>query len=480
MSFVVEIPTVFTKPTQIPARLGNTILTGNETIEGSLSVNGSLTLNNGNEGDSTNVVNYDSLDISNNLNVNGLTTLNEVNASSITTNNLVVNESLNINNVITYEKYKQFDTLVMRREDEDDTRALNPNEIQVFVNNDNILFPNPAGMTSYFAVWSAKFTPIASASGGGTELVYNNSVQFGAESLSAGGANALIINNITPTFVDEIQAIVFYHRANAGTTGLTTGLIFELYNSVDDADLLVPLAVTPIITTANYLHRYDFPAITTYTNGFNSTAYQSTTLIPDTTKTGVSLYDITTLNTFDAEVNITGNLNVNGGVDIDTGEYFDTIVVRRLDGATDSANPISIRELQTWVNGSNILVENSATLTSYFADWLVDKEEDLGFLDPYPASNAYNNSIDTTFDTGSDVGANALIITDIPPTDINDIQAFVYYNRNSPFWEPKAIGLAIELYNKTNDPDLIRPLATTNEISVSAPVYRFDFPSITD
>jgi hypothetical protein len=97
MSFVVEIPTVFTKPTQIPARLGNTILTGNETIEGSLYVNGSLTLNNGNEGDSTNVVNYDSLDISNNLNVNGLTTLNEVNASSITTNNLVVNESLNIN-----------------------------------------------------------------------------------------------------------------------------------------------------------------------------------------------------------------------------------------------------------------------------------------------------------------------------------------------------------------------------------------------
>jgi len=83
MSFVVEIPTVFTKPTQIPARLGNTILTGNETIEGSLYVNGSLTLNNGSEGDSTNVVNYDSLDISNNLTVNGLTTLNEVNVSNL-------------------------------------------------------------------------------------------------------------------------------------------------------------------------------------------------------------------------------------------------------------------------------------------------------------------------------------------------------------------------------------------------------------
>jgi len=55
MSFVVEIPSVFKKPTQIPVRLGNTILTGNETIEGTLSVN-------------------ESVDISNNLNVNGLTT----------------------------------------------------------------------------------------------------------------------------------------------------------------------------------------------------------------------------------------------------------------------------------------------------------------------------------------------------------------------------------------------------------------------
>ena len=70
MSFVVEIPSVFTKPTQIPVLLGNTILTGNETIQGSLSVNGSLTLNSG-FNHNTNVIYYDSLDISNNLNVGG-------------------------------------------------------------------------------------------------------------------------------------------------------------------------------------------------------------------------------------------------------------------------------------------------------------------------------------------------------------------------------------------------------------------------
>ena len=53
MSFVVEIPSIFTKPTQIPNRLGNTILTGSETIQGNLLVNGSLTLNQGNDPNSS-------------------------------------------------------------------------------------------------------------------------------------------------------------------------------------------------------------------------------------------------------------------------------------------------------------------------------------------------------------------------------------------------------------------------------------------
>ena len=47
MSFVVEIPSIFTKSTQIPNRLGHTTLTGNETIQGNLSVKGSLTLDQG-------------------------------------------------------------------------------------------------------------------------------------------------------------------------------------------------------------------------------------------------------------------------------------------------------------------------------------------------------------------------------------------------------------------------------------------------
>jgi hypothetical protein len=62
MSFIVEVPSVFTKQTQIASRYGNTLLTGNEQINGSLLVRGSLTLN----GDPANTpFKLDSYDISN-------------------------------------------------------------------------------------------------------------------------------------------------------------------------------------------------------------------------------------------------------------------------------------------------------------------------------------------------------------------------------------------------------------------------------
>lgn len=62
MSFIVEVPSVFTKQTQIASRIGNTLLTGNEQINGSLLVNGSLILN-GERDDA--VIKFDSYDISN-------------------------------------------------------------------------------------------------------------------------------------------------------------------------------------------------------------------------------------------------------------------------------------------------------------------------------------------------------------------------------------------------------------------------------
>ena len=69
MSFVVEVPCLFTKPTQIPFRLGNTGFIGEETIHGGWMVNQSITLN----GSGTEAVErvYDSLDVSGDLVVGG-------------------------------------------------------------------------------------------------------------------------------------------------------------------------------------------------------------------------------------------------------------------------------------------------------------------------------------------------------------------------------------------------------------------------
>jgi len=403
----------------------------------------------------------------------------DLTSNSLTTTDLVVNDSLNIDNVITYEKYKQFDTLVLRRVPTSDV-FFNINEIQVWVNDTNIMYQNASTLNGYFALFANNSVELEAVAGEEVDKVYNNIILTSVESFGTSGTDSIIIKNIPSTFINDIQSIVLYYRTN-DNTGRILNLQFELYNSVNDPDLTQILAQTPTITSVEDSYRYDFPSFDTYTLG--TSTGDSTTQITS----GGSIED-GIINTFDAEVNISGDLTsdtltttdlvVNGGVDIDTHKYFDTLVVRRLNGATDVANPISLRELQVWINDSNLLVENSATLDSYFVNWLVDKEADLGCLDTNPASNAYNNVLDTTFDTGSDVGANSLIITDIPSTNINDIQALVYYNRNTPFWQPKAIGLVIELYKKTNDPDLIIPLATTDEISVSAPVYRFDFPSL--
>jgi hypothetical protein len=127
------------------------------------------------------------------------------------------------------------------------------------------------------------------------------------------------------------------------------------------------------------------------------------------------------------------------------------------------------------VNGVNIVINNG--LTSYFAIWS-DKGTDTGFLLTYDSTFVYNNLIQSGYETHSPSNqANALIIKNIPLTSINDIQALVYYNRTG-FASIRVIGLVIELYNSTIDPDLNEVLATTNEITTASETYRFDFPSI--
>ena len=357
MSFVVEIPTVFTKPTQIPARLGNTILTGNETIEGSLSVNGSLTLNNGNEGDSTNVVNYDSLDISNNLNVNGLTTLNEVNASSITTNNLVVNESLNINNVITYEKYKQFNSIVIRKQDETDFETINLNEIQCWVGGVNIMVLDTNTLTSYFANWTEKDTPLGAQRA--TNNMYNNIIEidpdFGTHS-GGSSTNALIIKDIPPTFINDIQAVVLYNRSNSSQRA--QGLIIELYNTDDDPSLIEPLSTTNPISTTRIIYRFDFPAIDTYPAGDFTDSNYITNIISETS----AETEHAIINDIDTDINISGNASITGDLVVGTTNIISEIGTKQDEiTTTTDLTSNSITTIGSGTIGGNLTITGKLT-----------------------------------------------------------------------------------------------------------------------
>jgi hypothetical protein len=160
---------------------------------------------------------------------------------------------------------------------------------------------------------------------------------------------------------------------------------------------------------------------------------------------------------------------VNGGVNIDTTGYFDTIVIRRPTGFSGDANFfMGFRELQCWVNNTNILFDNG--LTSNYALWTAP-ETSLGGL----TEKMYDNTFVAPFDVVDTANSSdiALIITNIPLTAINTIQSLVLYSRTAG--KQHSEGIAIELYKYT---DLTEILATTNITSLKRSIYRFDFPSI--
>jgi hypothetical protein len=173
----------------------------------------------------------------------------------------------------------------------------------------------------------------------------------------------------------------------------------------------------------------------------------------------------------------TNHLTTSGKVGFDTTNIqFNTLVVRRPTGN----DKIVLNEIQVWVNDANIMVQPTNNLIGYFADWDTDKDTSLPPIDYQgvirSVDKVYNNILENNNDFGAhSESGNALIIKDIPLTNINDIHSIVIYNRND---EDRSIGLVLELYNIDNDAELIYPLATSNVITTYSLRYRFDFPSI--
>jgi len=73
-------------------------------------------------------------------------------------------------------------------------------------------------------------------------------------------------------------------------------------------------------------------------------------------------------------------------------------------------------KIQVWVNDTNIMYQNADILSSYFAEWEVDKNAEIEEYNDNFASKVYNNIIDNNDGPGAVGGGTSLIINDIPLT----------------------------------------------------------------
>jgi len=164
---------------------------------------------------------------------------------------------------------------------------------------------------------------------------------------------------------------------------------------------------------------------------------------------------------------------------------FDTIVVRKPNYV---GGYMTIRELQLWINDINRLPLD-ITLTSNnvngedlgdtpeFIDWDTKKTKTAKASDRI-ASQSFDNDFNTSCNTpdNNTTISYALYIPSSETYNINDIQSIVLYS----LLNDSEFGYSIELYNRSNDPNLTQILASTNEITTtsSTDVYRYDYPAI--
>ena len=195
--------------------------------------------------------------------------------------------------------------------------------------------------------------------------MFNNVIEGSIGASASAPVNAVIIKNIPLTIVNDIQAIVLYHRGGPGNVGRAIGFTIELYNNDTEYDpnLLSPLATTTPITIGLRGYRYDFPSFDTYTLGFSDDT--SISQLPLETYDGSTwnsiIRDVPTINI--ADVNINSNVNITGGLSVDTITTSGTQINFNSDSfISNTAGSNSGNHLVIFVNGTEykIKLENAS------------------------------------------------------------------------------------------------------------------------
>jgi hypothetical protein len=113
----------------------------------------------------------------------------------------------------------------------------------------------------------------------------NNIIGDNFDTHSESADNASLYVPLTSTFnIADIQTLILYNRTFSGTGGRSIGLQLQIFNRVDDPALSNPLVITNTITENQAVYRFDFPAISTYSNfvSIDSTDFITSTALIST------------------------------------------------------------------------------------------------------------------------------------------------------------------------------------------------------
>ena len=422
MSFIVEIPSVFNKSTQIPNRLGNTTLTGNETIHGSLNVGGPLTLDGTNNitdkftsnipvifNDTTNMLdvsgqNMDlsgSLDVIQNVTIGGNTTL---------TGALQANGGLSCDGTKFVVADATGNTSIGGTLGVTGTSSLSG----------NVGIGGDSGTETLLVTGSERVTSNLHVGG---NLVVDGSFNFSE-----------VIQNIT-TVNNEVILSTQLDISNQGTGpalkvsqfGVGDDQDVALFNAGDEGDAFK-------IDSSGNSHFYKEVDIVKE----NDVSFD-TILIRRTVATA-EIINLRTLQVYVNNVNILPSAT-NATQSIQSGSLGDVI------------------EFMTW---NDLVAQVSYGSLTY-------------------ASNIRNNNVTDPYVVHSDNSEMAYLSLYIPLTqsfNISDIQSFVLYNAKNSY-RYRINGFEIELYNRSNGFTPGTNVLYSMPINTSEYDYRFDLPAIT-
>jgi len=207
---------------------------------------------------------------------------------------LITDEAVNITSQLIV-KGETFDTIILRRISGDTT--MNIRETQLWINDINVLPTNTnasqnkdnlvLGDTVEFFIQNAdgSFSTINALQIYFASNAVNNIIGDNFDTHSESADNASLYVPLTSTFnIADIQTLILYNRTFSGTGGRSIGLQLQIFNRVDDPALSNPLVITNTITENQAVYRFDFPAISTYSNfvSIDSTDFITSTALIST------------------------------------------------------------------------------------------------------------------------------------------------------------------------------------------------------